>query len=116
MKNYLEELYDSIQRLYRMPDDTRVFVGHDYQPGGRELRFETTIGASKAENKQLRADTDRDQFVAWRAARDATLRPPRLLFQSIQVNANAGHLPPPESNGRRYFKLPLGVFPVSDEA
>ena len=115
-KGSASDLYDSIQRLYRLPDETRVFVGHDYQPGGRELQFETTIGRWKRDNKQLRADTDRAQFIAWRTARDATLRPPRLLFQSIQVNANAGHLPPAESNGRRYFKLPIGVFPVSDDA
>ncbi len=115
-KGSASDLFDSIHRLYALPDETRVFLGHDYQPGGRELRFETTIGASKAHNKQLRADTDRAQFVEWRSARDATLRPPRLLFQSIQVNANAGHLPPAESNGRRYLKLPMGVFPVCDEA
>ena len=104
------QLYDSIQRLYALPDDTRVFVGHDYQPGGRELRFETTIGACKRENKQLRADTPKDEFVAWRTQRDATLSPPKLIFQSLQVNANAGHLPEPEDNGMRYMRLPMGVF------
>lgn len=104
------QLYDSIQKLYALPDATRVFVGHDYQPGGRELRYETTIGESKAHNKQLRGDTTKEEFVAWRAARDATLKPPKLILQSLQVNANAGHLPDPEANGRRYLRMPLGVF------
>lgn len=105
-----DALYDSIQRLYALPDTTRVFVGHDYQPGGRELAFETTIGASKQHNVHLRADTSRQDFVRFRTERDATLRPPRLIFQSLQVNADAGRLPAPEPNGRRYLKLPMGVF------
>jgi glyoxylase-like metal-dependent hydrolase (beta-lactamase superfamily II) len=106
-----EDLYDSITtRLYTLPDETRVFVGHDYQPGGRELRYETSIGASKLENIQLRADTDRAQFVQWRKERDATLRPPRLIFQSLIVNADAGRLPAPEANGISYLKMPIGVF------
>lgn len=105
-----DDLYNSIQRLYALPDETRVFVGHDYQPGGRELEYETTIGASKSENIQLRGDTSRDEFVAWRTARDATLRPPKLIFQSLQVNANAGTLPEPAENGMRYLKMPMGVF------
>lgn len=106
-----ETLYDSVvNKLYKLPDSTRVFVGHDYQPGGRELAYETTIGAAKAENIQLRGDTDREQFVTWRSQRDATLDLPRLIFQSIQVNVNAGRLPEPESNGKRYLKLPLNLF------
>ncbi|MEN0060759.1 MAG: MBL fold metallo-hydrolase [Myxococcota bacterium] len=105
-----EQLYESIQKLYRFPDDTRVFVGHDYQPGGRELRYATTIGEAKRHNKQLRADTTKAEFVAWRSARDRTLKPPKLILQSLQVNANAGHLPEPEDNGRRYLRMPLGVF------
>ena len=102
------DLYDSIQRLYRLPDSTRVFVGHDYGPGGRAVAWETTIGACKAESKQLTADTPRDDFVAWRTARDATLKLPKLIWQSLMVNAAAGELPAPAANGRRYFKLPLG--------
>ena len=106
-----ETLYDSVMnKLYALPDETRVFVGHDYQPGGRELAFETTIGASKSANIQLQGDTDREQFVQWRATRDATLNLPRLIFQAIQVNVDAGHLPAPESNGKRYLKLPLNLF------
>jgi glyoxylase-like metal-dependent hydrolase (beta-lactamase superfamily II) len=104
------QLYDSIMKLYALPDPTRVFVGHDYQPGGRELQYETTIGASKRDNVQLKGDTDRDTFVKWRTARDQTLSPPRLIFQSLQVNANAGRLPEPEPNGIRYLRMPMDVF------
>ncbi len=109
-KGSADQLYDSIQKLYALPDDTRVFVGHDYQPGGRELAYETTIGASKASNKQLNADTSRADFVRFRTERDASLRPPRLIFQSIQANIDAGRLPPAEANGIRYLKLPIGVL------
>ncbi len=105
-----DQLYASIQKLYALPDGTRVFVGHDYQPGGRDLAYETTIGASKSSNIQLRADTPREAFVSFRTARDATLTPPRLIFQSIQVNIAAGRLPPVEANGLRFLKLPMGVF------
>ncbi len=105
-----EQLYDSIQKLYRLPDDTRVFVGHDYGPGGREIQWETTIGASKRHNIQLRADTSKEAFVQWRKARDATLKPPRLIFQSLQVNANAGRLPEPGPSGRRFLKLPMNAL------
>ena len=109
-KGSADDLYESIQKLYGLPDDTRVFVGHDYQPGGRELRYETTIGASKVSNKQLQAVTTREEFVRFRSERDAKLSPPKLIFQSIQANVVAGKLPPEESNGMRYLKLPIGVF------
>lgn len=100
-------LYASVRRLYAMPDATRIFVGHDYQPEGRPLAFSSTIGASKAANVQLRAETSEDEFVARRMARDATLAPPRLLWPSVQVNIDAGRLPPPAQNGTRYLKTPL---------
>jgi glyoxylase-like metal-dependent hydrolase (beta-lactamase superfamily II) len=101
-------LYDSVHgRLYALPDSTRVFVGHDYQPGGRLMAYETAIGASKAGNIHLNAGTTREAFVAFRAARDATLGAPRLLLPSVQVNIDAGRLPAPEADGRRYLKLPL---------
>ena len=105
-----EDLYRSIQKLYALPDDTRVFVGHDYQPNGRELAYETTIGESKASNIQLTGTTSLEDFVAFRTARDETLKPPRLIFQALQVNANAGALPPPDTNGMRYLRMPMGVF------
>lgn len=104
-----EQLWCSIQKLYRMfPDDTPVYVGHDYQPGGRALAYQTTIGASKAENKQLKTDTCCDEFVTWRRTRDATLPLPALLYQSLQVNLRGGRLPPPGPNGVRHLKIPIG--------
>lgn len=103
-----DALYTSVHdRLYRLPDATRVFVGHDYQPGARALRYETTIGASKARNIQLRAGTTRDAFVKLRNARDATLAAPRLLYPSVQINVDAGLLPKPHANGKRYLSVPL---------
>ena len=101
-------LYDSVMyKLYTLPDDTRVFVGHDYMPGGRPLAFETTIGASSEQNVQLRNGTTRADFVAFRHHRDASLAPPRLILQSLQVNIDAGRLPAPAANGRRYLKMPV---------
>lgn len=108
-----DQLYGSISKLYALPDTTRVFVGHDYQPGGRAMAFQTTIGASKAHNVQLHAGTARDGFIASRTARDATLAPPKLIFQSLQVNMMAGELPPPDDNGVRYLRLPMGVLGAS---
>lgn len=103
-----DALYTSVhERLYGLPDETRVFVGHDYQPNGRELRYETTIGISKEKNIQLRASTSREEFVKMRTARDATLAPPRLLYPSVQVNVDAGLLPRPRPNGTRYLQIPL---------
>lgn len=102
-------LHASVQRIYQLPDETRIFVGHDYQPGGRELRFQTTVGEEKRNNVLLRAETSEDAFVAAREKRDATLPAPKLLFQSVQVNIDAGHLPKPV-NGIRYLKMPLDAF------
>ena len=102
-----EALYDSIQRLYALPDATRVFPGHDYQPQGRAVAWETTIGRSKRDNPQLRATTSKAEFVAMRTARDRTLSPPRLLYPSIQVNIEAGRLPRPHANGARYLTIPI---------
>lgn len=101
-------LYRSVHdRLYRLPDETRVFVGHDYQPGGREVRYETTIGVSKRENIQLREDTSQEAFVELRTARDRTLAAPKLLYPSIQVNIDAGQLPEPAPDGKRFLRIPL---------
>lgn len=103
-----ETLYRSVHEvLYSLPPQTRVFVGHDYQPGGRPVRYETTIGESAAQNVQLRTETPAEQFVAFRQARDATLAAPRLLLPSVQVNINAGRLPEPAANGRRYLRIPI---------
>jgi glyoxylase-like metal-dependent hydrolase (beta-lactamase superfamily II) len=102
------DLYRSVHdRLYALPDATRVFVGHDYQPDGRPLRYETTIAAERERNVQLRASTAADDFIRFRTDRDAGLAPPRLLYPSVQVNVDAGRLPAPRANGRRYLTIPL---------
>jgi len=101
------ELYDSIQRLYALPDATRLFVCHDYQPGGRPLAFETTVGEQKRTNVQLNERTRRDAYVALREERDADLAVPTLLLPSLQVNIRAGRLPEPEDNGIAYLRIPL---------
>ena len=109
-------LYTSVHdRLYALPDTTRVFVGHDYQPGGRPLAYESTIGAQKQANVQLRADTTREAYVAFRTARDRTLAQPRLLYPSVQVNVDAGRLPPARGNGRRYLTIPLDLRTPTDD-
>lgn len=102
------DLYDSISKnIYSLPSETRVFVGHDYQPNGRELKFETTVGELKETNIQLNASESKEGFVTKREARDKTLSAPKLLLPSIQVNILAGHLPEAEDNGVSYLKLPL---------
>ena len=103
-------LYQSIQRLYRLPEPTRVFVCHDYGAGGREVACETTIGEQKRANIHVRADTGEAEFVALREARDATLAVPALILPALQVNLRGGALPEPEANGVRYLKLPLDQF------
>lgn len=109
-----DALYTSVHdMLYALPPDTRVFVGHDYQPDGRPVACETTIGESRARNVQLQADTSRPRFVAARRARDASLAAPRLLLPSVQVNIDAGRLPPARSDGRRYLVTPLKVETTS---
>jgi glyoxylase-like metal-dependent hydrolase (beta-lactamase superfamily II) len=109
-KGSAKDLYHSVSHnLYSLPDETRVFVGHDYQPHGRELQFMTTIGMSKKNNIQLKGTTSEKEFVEFRESRDKTLKAPRLLLPSIQVNIDAGKLPPAEDNGVSYLKLPLRV-------
>lgn len=103
-------LYRSIQRLYQLPDHTRVFVCHDYAPGGRAHACETSIADQKAANIHTRLGMSESDYVALREARDATLAMPTLLLPSIQVNIRAGALPDPEQNGLRYLKLPLNAF------
>ena len=100
-------LYRSIQRLYALPDDTRVFVCHDYGPGGRPVACETTIGEQKRANIHVRDGVDEADFVRLRDARDATLAMPALILPAVQVNIRAGALPDAEDNGVRYLKLPV---------
>lgn len=104
------ELYRSVQRLYALPPDTRVFVCHDYSPDGRAPRCETTIAAQRASNIHVSAATSEADFVAMRRARDATLDVPNLIIPSVQVNIRAGHLPPAEADGVSYLKVPLNVL------
>lgn len=105
-----DELYTSVhEKLFALPDETRVFVGHDYQPGGRALRYETTLGVEKRDNTMITAATTREDFVRRREARDATLKAPKLLLPSVQVNIDAGRLPEPHANGQRYLSIPIGA-------
>jgi len=104
-------LYRSIQRLLSLPDETRVFVGHDYLPQGRtDYRFETTVAEQRAHNIHIGGGVSEDAFVAMREARDATLGAPQLILPSLQVNIRAGDLPPPDANGQRYLRLPLNAI------
>ncbi len=103
-------LYKSIQRVLSLPDETRLFMCHDYMPNGREVEYETTVAAEKEANIHVHVGTSEDQFVAMREARDATLGMPRLILPSLQVNMRAGHLPGAEDNGTVYLKLPLNVL------
>src|SRR5688572_13937068 len=105
-----EGLYDSIQRLYALPDSTRLFMCHDYQPGGRELRFVTTVAEQKQSNVQLRQGTTKQEYVKLRSARDAKLDMPALILPAIQINIRAGEFPDPETNGTAYLKIPLNLF------
>jgi glyoxylase-like metal-dependent hydrolase (beta-lactamase superfamily II) len=104
------ELYRSVQRLYSLPPATRVFVCHDYAPGGREPRCETTVAEQRRANIHVRDGVDEAAFVAMRTGRDATLDVPALIVPSVQVNIRAGHLPPPEAEGRSYLRVPLNLF------
>jgi len=102
-------LYRSIQKILALPDATRVFVGHDYLPEGRtEFRWETSVGEEKA-NVHLVGRSE-DDYVAMREARDATLSPPQLILPALQVNIRAGALPPAETSGKRFLKLPLNAI------
>jgi glyoxylase-like metal-dependent hydrolase (beta-lactamase superfamily II) len=104
-------LWDSIQKVLSLLDDTRIFLCHDYKaPGRDDYRWETTVAAEKAHNVHVGRGITREQFVAMRNARDATLEMPRLIVPSIQVNMRAGQRPPAEDNGVTYLKVPLNVL------
>ena len=104
-------LYRSIHKLLALPEATRMFVGHDYLPEGREdYRWETTVGAQKAGNIHVGGGVTEDDFVAMREARDATLAVPKLILPSLQMNIRAGALPPAEASGKRFLKMPLNAI------
>ena len=103
-----EVMFDSVQRILSLPDDTRIFVGHDYKAPGREVyAWESTVGAQKALNVHVGAGRSRADFVELRQKRDATLAMPRLIVPSLQVNMRAGQMPEPEDNGLSYLKVPI---------
>ena len=102
-------LWKSIQRILGLPDETRLFTGHDYCPGGREARWESTVAGQKRSNPHL-ANKNEAEFVALRNARDKTLPMPKLILLALQVNIVGGRLPDPEANGTRYLKFPLNAL------
>ncbi len=104
-------LYRSIQRIFALPDATRIFLCHDYKASGRdEFAHETTVAAERRGNVHVHDGIDEDSFVQMRSARDATLSMPALILPAVQVNMRAGQLPPAEDNGVRYLKIPLDAF------
>jgi glyoxylase-like metal-dependent hydrolase (beta-lactamase superfamily II) len=103
-----EMMYESVQKIFTLPDETRMFLCHDYLPKGRSAyAWETTVGEQKRANIHLRTGTGETRFVQARKERDATLEMPTLIIPSIQTNMQAGNLPEPETSGARYLKVPL---------
>jgi glyoxylase-like metal-dependent hydrolase (beta-lactamase superfamily II) len=100
-------LYHSIEKILALPPETRLFICHDYGPGGRPIAWETTVAEQRAKNIHVREGVAEPEFVKMRCERDKTLAVPALLLPSVQVNMRAGELPPPEDNGVSYLKLPL---------
>lgn len=103
-----ETMYESVQKILSLPDETRIFVGHDYKAPGREVfAWETTVGEQKAKNIHVGGTNQREDFVRMRTERDATLAMPRLIVPSLQVNMRAGQMPEPEDDGHVYLKVPV---------
>lgn len=100
-------LYKSIHKLFALPGDTRLFMCHDYPPNDRAPVWETTVAEQRRHNIHIHDGVAQEDFVAMRTARDATLEMPNLILPSVQVNIRAGALPPPESNGVSYLKIPI---------
>lgn len=106
------ELYRSIQKILSYPDETELFICHDYPPSTREVTCSTTVGEQKKKNIHVKTSISEDEFVKIRENRDKTLNMPKLIIPSIQVNMRAGNLPPPEDNGNVYIKVPINNFKV----
>ena len=104
------ELWRSIQRILTLPDETRVFVGHDYMPGGREPAWESTIGEQKQHNPHIREIADEAEYVRLRNERDAQLPMPALILFSLQINTRGGRLPEPHANGLSYLRVPVNAL------
>ncbi|MCA0043638.1 MBL fold metallo-hydrolase [Celeribacter litoreus] len=100
-------LYDSIQKVLALPDDMRLFMCHDYGPNGRDIEWETTVGAEKEHNIHVGGGKSKEDFVKFRTERDAQLAMPRLIIPSLQVNMRAGELPPPDQDGKTFLKVPV---------
>ncbi len=106
-----EVMFESVQRILLLPDDTRIFVCHDYKAPGREVyAWESTVKEQKARNVHIGGGREKSAFVAMRQSRDATLAMPRLIIPSLQINMRAGHMPEPEDNGLSYLKVPLNTL------
>jgi glyoxylase-like metal-dependent hydrolase (beta-lactamase superfamily II) len=104
-------LYDSIQRVLTLPEETRLFMCHDYGADGtRDIAWETTVGEEKRANIHVGAGSTKEGFVAFREARDATLAMPRLIIPSLQVNMRAGAMPPADKDGRTFLKVPVNAL------
>jgi glyoxylase-like metal-dependent hydrolase (beta-lactamase superfamily II) len=100
-------LFHSIKRVLSLPDAMRLFICHDYGPNGRDIQWETTVGAEKEHNIHVRNGITENEFVAMRETRDATLAMPKLIIPSLQINMRAGHFPPQDNNGTVYLKVPI---------
>lgn len=105
-----DALWNSLQRILALPDETRVFVGHDYCRGGREPIWESTVAEQRVSNIHLAGGVDRDGYIAVRAERDATLKLPDRMLAALQVNIRGGRLPEPDREGRRFLRIPLDLF------
>lgn len=103
-------LYDSINAILALPDETRLFTGHDYMPGGRPPKWESTVAEQRQTNKHFSSTPTREAFVEVREARDRTLPMPKLILHALQVNMRGGRLPAAEDNGRSYLKIPIGAL------
>lgn len=102
-------LFRSINRVLSLPEDTLLYMCHDYQPGGREVRYVSFVGEERTSNIHVRNGTTEAAFVAMRSKRDASLEMPTLILPAVQINMRAGHFPEPEANGIRYLKIPLNA-------
>ncbi|CAM8634770.1 MAG: hypothetical protein RJA17_1000 [Pseudomonadota bacterium] len=105
-----ETLYDSVSKLLSLPPETRLFVCHDYPPNDRPIAFQTTVAEERAKNIHVHEGISKAQFVEMRKKRDATLEMPVLILPAVQINIRAGNLPPKESNGTAYVKIPINAL------
>lgn len=103
-----DTMFDSVQRILSLPNETRIFVGHDYKAPGRDVyAWESTVGEQKAKNVHVGGETSREDFVEMREGRDATLGMPKLIVPSLQVNMRAGNMPEPDEDGDVFLKVPV---------